>query len=797
MSSKIRYQTLAIKCAFIGTDGKSYVYEYQGGTYTDKTNWLRVDGEEIHSQRKAVEGAKNQAILDIRDEFGSQRVTPEMLSESTKQLINASGGGTITNLPDDEDLTVVGDVLKERDRVAGKDQFVSRGRKILRRNIVQGKNMLTTAMMPESNTIYVIRYDFDLGGKQVDLPENCTLFFEGGTFSNGILNAKGAYINTISRYQIFDNISVTESSIFTNDWEPEWFGASVDKTDNAYMLNKAIELIHQANGGGLLYLNGMYSVQSSILLRPKVSIAGRRRNSMLYRLSGDQLSCGFNYTGNDKNVWVLDTYTGLTQTPYNEPDVYVAEVVTTNRKDGLRYTNFDINCNGAFGGFRLFNAYSADICSISIENAGVGLSLSTGWYNHFSNVRIKASAIGLYLGNLCTINTFTDVCLGIYKKGTIKLSDVVLKSKADSLPQYAADIESCAIVSESVNEQSNGLNSADFTVENFDAVLCANNTNGTISGMYIEGEYKTLIWNKKGNLKVNKPQPTNRKCLSPYEFGTDDGVLYVEGFSYCRCYDSGKQNRINYFIFGLRDFTYYYDSWEGDETVAGLALANKKKARNKIIVMNQDIFINNEKPTSANGGALNSQLNCGVSQWNGIQFSELYEREYPDFTRFMFRSKFTPSGERVLENKKYVFGIVGSDMTIIPMSGTLKMKNCELSFEKEIQNADVVFECAGKNKIKVAKIYTGKQIFRLSGSEDIDVELTSDADVPDWMGVIANPEHATPYRITIRSKGKVRVITNTSRPTTKNIGFVYFDKSLKKPIWWDGSRWVDAAGAQV
>nr|UVM81880.1 MAG: hypothetical protein [Bacteriophage sp.]UVY62851.1 MAG: hypothetical protein [Bacteriophage sp.]UWG79442.1 MAG: hypothetical protein [Bacteriophage sp.]DAG92579.1 MAG TPA: hypothetical protein [Crassvirales sp.] len=31
-----------------------------------------------------------------------------MLSESTKQLINASGGGTITNLADDEDIESVG-----------------------------------------------------------------------------------------------------------------------------------------------------------------------------------------------------------------------------------------------------------------------------------------------------------------------------------------------------------------------------------------------------------------------------------------------------------------------------------------------------------------------------------------------------------------------------------------------------------------------------------------------------------------------------------------------------------------
>jgi len=39
--------------------------------------------------------------------------------------------------------------------------------------------------------------------------------------------------------------------------------------------------------------------------------------------------------------------------------------------------------------------------------------------------------------------------------------------------------------------------------------------------------------------------------------------------------------------------------------------------------------------------------------------------------------------------------------------------------------------------------------------------------------------------------------TTADRPTVKEIGFQYFDTDLGKPIYWDGSQWVDANGTAV
>lgn len=179
--------------------------------------------EKIEEQKVEVDAARDSAIASIKENeqsaitnFNAQKVTPEMLSESTKQLIEASGGGTITNLADDEDIKSVDDgtgsnVLKFADRSYNAENFSGKGYKILRKNIVDGKNLLTQNMLNDSNTVYEIRYDFDLNGVTLIIPDNCLLKFNGGSISNGVLNGNNTKIQVIGTYEIFNNILLKNS----------------------------------------------------------------------------------------------------------------------------------------------------------------------------------------------------------------------------------------------------------------------------------------------------------------------------------------------------------------------------------------------------------------------------------------------------------------------------------------------------------------------------------------------------------------------------------------------------------
>lgn len=98
-------------------------------------------------------------------------------------------------VPDEEDLTASTpnkngtSIISLKDRPYNTDNFISKGYKILRKNIqtINGsiKNILTQNMINQPNTIYEIRYDFDLNGETIKFPDNIILKFNGGCIFNG------------------------------------------------------------------------------------------------------------------------------------------------------------------------------------------------------------------------------------------------------------------------------------------------------------------------------------------------------------------------------------------------------------------------------------------------------------------------------------------------------------------------------------------------------------------------------------------------------------------------------------
>lgn len=105
-------------------------------------------------------------------------------------------------LPDNEDLTTTepdeqGNTrIKFADKEYNPDSFSGLGHVILRKNLVEvndpqtGKsrgivNFLYQDMINKENTIYEIKYDFDLNGQTITIPNNCILKYNGGSIKNG------------------------------------------------------------------------------------------------------------------------------------------------------------------------------------------------------------------------------------------------------------------------------------------------------------------------------------------------------------------------------------------------------------------------------------------------------------------------------------------------------------------------------------------------------------------------------------------------------------------------------------
>ena len=149
--------------------------------------------------------------------------------DSKEILLNGESYGNAVPA-DEEDITAANGSLKLKDREVDVANFQSRGYKILRKNIVDGKNILTQDMINEPNTIYEIRYDFDLNGVTITIPDNCILKFEGGILSNG--NIKGT--NTVIEAPLkqifkFDRTKYYISGTWNlSKWNCSWFGTVRD-----------------------------------------------------------------------------------------------------------------------------------------------------------------------------------------------------------------------------------------------------------------------------------------------------------------------------------------------------------------------------------------------------------------------------------------------------------------------------------------------------------------------------------------------------------------------------------------
>ena len=138
-------------------------------------------------------------------------------------------------LPDEEDLTKVlvdskgNYAAKLKDRAYDPENFSGLGRVILRKNIIEvedpeygivKKNILQQDMINQANTIYEIRYDFNLNNQTITIPEGCVLDFQGGSLHNGTLGFNSTIIRN-STIQVFYDIIFT--GLISGQVLVDWF----------------------------------------------------------------------------------------------------------------------------------------------------------------------------------------------------------------------------------------------------------------------------------------------------------------------------------------------------------------------------------------------------------------------------------------------------------------------------------------------------------------------------------------------------------------------------------------------
>ena len=118
------------------------------------------------------------------------------------------------------------------------------------------KNILTQNMLSHENTIYVIRWDYNLNNSTIEIPENCILEFDGGSLENGDVVLNNTLI--VSDIPCFD--CDVEGTAANDTIEQKWFSYSNDFTD-AF---KKIVALSTSSSKPVHFNKGEYSVNDGI-----------------------------------------------------------------------------------------------------------------------------------------------------------------------------------------------------------------------------------------------------------------------------------------------------------------------------------------------------------------------------------------------------------------------------------------------------------------------------------------------------------------------------------------------------
>lgn len=743
-------------------------------------------------------------------------------------------------------------VLKLADRSYSSADFSGKGYKILRKNIADGKNVLTQEMINETNTIYEIRYDFDLNRKTINIPEGCTLKFEGGSFSNGTIEYNHTTIeNSIPKISIRCNckgIIKFKDAINIYDCGAKGDGVS----DDIQAFNVAIKSFQYYGHGILILGEDVFCISSLIKAEkiPTLKIIGNgasiknittssslidkysfNLNSVLEAGSGffptndegcliEAAKAGDSYIVLKDDSYVSKIIIGKNYRitsdciqkggfPYNH---YNFEIITpvsidrniVNLKNKLKYNYHETTLDSLYDDLswtpsaRLWTGNDIAFCSdnfyienvkflgdnnqlggigiqncrnITVKNCYIQANLSFG---EADNIEIINCYITGMLEPDKHINTLTikNCNINNYGEGTgIKYLNLINNNINSLIRVYGfnINIKGNTILGREIISQgdSNAIVVSNSTYP-IDSVIIENNllinrykdkTDVLVPAILLDNGVQITSGTINDNSLIIPKTANNFESISCHaiigmtayfnntyyevinvDYSADNLIFYFDK----KIDNSLEISNTNIFCLGIFKYLYiknnYYDGWYPINTINIVC-------KNKVI----EDFINDNvmKFTYRTGRRADSFNAPSISLGDKILERFVYIVKSPTKINCTFRTN-----------------IVNIDLSTKGF-GYVEYNDYLLTGDSTKENFDL-------NNIKI--FYP-----RLSDINTID-DFNGEVEIYFYLG----------YK-----KGK-RIYGQTSeRPTDIRIGTMYTDTTLNKPIWWNGSEWIDSEGNDV
>ena len=753
-------------------DGKLYTEAFLGSNIDakDEYKWIADSNWEYVPDLQYIESASSR--------IPKQAILPEHLSNSILEMIS-NAGAKITNLVDEEDLTEADcHVIKLKDRKYNKALASGLGYKILRKNWVNGKNILTQDMINEPNTIYEVRYDYDLNEETINIPEGCTLNFNGGSIYGGYINGiiNNSYVNVENFGAKGDGINDDGLAIRNASSVCSHIIFGKNKTYKISKLYQSPQNSYYGNFIGLAFINHSIIIDGndSILIFSNNVFNTDNKYIRIFNVGPWEQNFSDNIVDTCKINNLTINFENINQTNYRSIhcfQLHSRHIVFSN----FNYENIDnivMVCPIVVGTCNNFTIKNSTIVN-NLTNESSGGAI---W------VMLTRTNYSMFTMENCYIECDTN-------DEDITVSSLVQKNANTDFIEVELDIKNCIFKSANKNKGTAYFMSNDIrTNPNFKTIAHFTNCQ-----FYNTGEiYKPIIFaqSRKGyNYKFNfvldncyiKENPEYKDILEDdaSDYSTFTGTDEVEFEITCNNCIIDTNNYILRSRNGNRYGNLIFNNC--NINCAGLlsAVSNISKSRFNFIINNSIININNVPfLTTDNEYIYNSIINFSSDKVYTIigktsDNSYISKKEYNNVTingrPVNYNNNYYIIKQKAIEYNQvplYILGIID---------------------ENDIGGMFILGPDSDVNKYVFdgTKLITTTSYFS-SNYKDIVVYNNSMQQI-----IKSNINIGTTFL------NKKNIGDTTTRPTDVSIGFQYFDTTLNKPIWWTGTKWIDSAGSDV
>lgn len=679
----------------------------------------------------------NQQFLENPPLITEGYITPGMLSEETRQMLEATGQ-EITNLPDGEDLQAVHGVLKFANKGYNPGAYSGLGRQYLRKNIVAGRNILTQSMLQWPNTIYIIQYDYDLQGAEITIPEGCVLDFQGGSFSNGTINLGNCIIKGKNAF----SDSIILKSSYLRKINIELFGLDSNKSSDYN--RKVVQMLIDNNFPIYIPNSKTIHFDAPLIVKNKIKICGDSINSITaYSHLVFNNSDGIVYLP-DTDMWSRDNYIANLKIESKGYCIKVSDEtesskvsVYKSRFEHLELISKEADCFYCGNGIGLntqilWQCVFTDI-HLTGENGFVGIP---GLANEFSNITDTRVKNSIFLNSSIRIK-FSNFCFNKTKHFA------QYNKNASGKWTYVIDIESCNFedFTSSVIDSSEAVYNAGTTLKIVNSTVLYSTTTvpSGIMDFYIF-DIKNLIniVLEQCSVQLYNVKYDDNHAVLKTQVWASDRTLYGH---------VDKEYNIHYYI--------------------GSSIINRKLS-----------------PIGMSASPINV--------WNKYEglYTPLFITDNIITNKLSLRE--TIVDVDTLESNT----LDVSDNTMYILTGTLDKTISVIHKTKGYINPTCSETTIYNNSNNTFVIVDNSNTTALVGNRinlypkcSVTLQFNPTDNYTAWKQVteVTNIKHG--------GNSENRPVFLYQPQNDK--GFQYFDTTLNKPIWWTGDKWVDATGAEV